>query len=145
MQRRTFMKYAAGLAALGAPATALGQIQPTDNFVAPEWLQYARTVYFDGYGPPVYPHIDEFDAARLLQIVLDLGGTLLRYQPIGYFAYYPSKVFPVFEELGPRNLLEEVTRECRRTGVRSYCYTGYGAAIMLTPEYVAKHPKYADW
>ena len=48
---------------------------------------------FDGYSPPIYPHIDEFDAARLLQIVLDLGGTLLRYQPIGYFAYYPSKVF----------------------------------------------------
>lgn len=149
MQRRTFVKYMAAGLALSGPATALGQssraIQPADNFVVPKWLQYARTVYFDGYGPPVYPHIDEFDAARLLEIVLNLGGTLLRYQPIGYFAYYPSKVFPVFEELGSRNLLAEVTRECRRTGVRSYCYTGYGAAIMLTPEYVAKHPKYADW
>jgi hypothetical protein len=29
-----------------------------------------------------------------VQCVLDAGGDTLRYQPIGYWAYYPSKVFP---------------------------------------------------
>lgn len=153
MRRRTFLKCsAAGLSGLGAllaelSARGQGSQEPLtpDNFSVPEWLEYARAVYFDGYSPPVYPHIDEFDAGRLLQTVVDLGGNLLRYQPIGYFAYYPSKVFPVFEELGSRNLLAEVARECRRVGVRSYCYTGYGAAIMLTPEYVQRNPKYSEW
>jgi hypothetical protein len=111
----------------------------------PRWLQYAQTVYFDGYSPPVHPHMKDFDARRLLETVVELGGNLLRFQPIGYRAYYPSKAFPVHEELGNRDLIDEVSRECRRREVRQYCYTGYGAPITLTPDYVMKHPKYADW
>ena len=30
---------------------------PPDDYQMPEWLHYARTVYFDGYSPPVYPHM----------------------------------------------------------------------------------------
>jgi hypothetical protein len=160
MNRRTFLKGAAAALSLndGARADGVttaanysGQDQqrlralPQDDFLVPDWLRYAQAVYFDGYSPPVYPHIDEFDAGRLLQIVKSLGGDVLRFQPIGYWAYYPSKVFPVHEELGTRDLIDEVSRECRRLGVRQYCYTGYGAALMLTPEYLQKYPKYADW
>jgi hypothetical protein len=154
MKRRTFL---ASLSALGqfpalqtdakpgpAPVHAPGPIPP-DDYQLPDWLQYARAVYFDGYSPPVYPHLDDFDAQKLLQIVTELGGNLVRFQPIGYWAYYPSKVFPVHAELGKRNLIEEVSRECRRVGVRQYCYTGYGAPFMLTPDILQRHPKYNDW
>jgi hypothetical protein len=111
----------------------------------PDWLHYARTVYFDGYSPPVYPHMKDFDARRLVEAVVEVGGNLLRFQPIGYWAYYPSKVFPVHQELGGRDLIDEVARECRRLGVRQYCYTGYGVGLMLTPGYIKEHPRYADW
>ena len=153
MERRTFLKSTvAGLGALGqfprglaaGPPPALQPI-PGDNYEVPDWLRYPRAVYFDGYSPPVYPHLDDFDARRLLQTVTDLGGNLLRFQPIGYYAYYPSKVFPVHAELGNRDLIDEVSRECRRLGMRQYCYTGYGAAFMLTPDIVRKQPKYKDW
>src|SRR5208282_3012066 len=118
---------------------------PRDNYQMPDWLHYARTVYFDGYSPPVYPHMKDFDAKRLLEVVVELGGDLLRFQPIGFRAYYPSKAFPVHAELEGRDLIDEVARECRRVGVRQYCYTGYGPPIMLTPDFVRENPKYADW
>jgi hypothetical protein len=117
---------------------------PSDGYQAPDWLRYSRTVYFDGYSPPIYPHIDEFDARRLLEIVAELGGDTLRFQPIGYYAYYPSKAYPVFSELGNRDLIEEVSRECRRTGVHLYCYTVCGNND-LDLSLIPKHPEYADW
>src|SRR5262245_57568881 len=80
---------------------------PEDEYHAPEWLRYARAVYFEGYGPPLYPHMRDFDAKRLVEIVLELGGNTLRFQPIGFRAYYPSKVFPVHPELGNRDLIDE--------------------------------------
>ena len=64
-----------------------------DTFSVPEWLQYARAVYFDGYSPPVYPHIDEFDATRLIQTVLDLGGNLLSTSPSDTLPTIPAKPF----------------------------------------------------
>ena len=118
---------------------------PGDDYRAPDWLRYSRGVLFDGYSPPAYPHVKDFDARRLVQTVVDVGGDFLRSQPIGYWAYYPSRVFPVHEELGGRDLIDEVSKECRRAGIHHYCYTGYGVAIMLTPEYVKQHPQYADW
>jgi len=153
MERRTFLKTTvAGFGAFGRlPRGMAGGVGaslepiPSDGYKVPDWLRYSRAVYFDGYSPPVYPHLDDFDARRLLQTVTELGGNLLRFQPIGYFAYYPSKVFPVHAELGTRDLIDEVSRECRRLGVRQYCYTGYGAPFMLTPEIVEKQPKYNDW
>jgi hypothetical protein len=116
-----------------------------DDYQAPEWLRYTRGVFFDGYSPPVYPHMKDFDARRLLEIVVELGGNFLRFQPIGYLAYYPSKVFPVHEELQGRDLIDEVSKECRRTGIHQYCYSGYGVALMLTPDYIKKYPKYSEW
>ena len=160
MERRTFLKgTVGGIGALTAvPASLAGASPgfmprnatprgdfPGDNYQMPDWLRYVRTVYFDGYSPPVYPHLKDFDARRLVETVLEVGGNLLRFQPIGYWAYYPSKVFPVHEELGGRDLIDEVARECRRAGVRQYCYTGYGVALMLEPSYVKRHPQYADW
>jgi hypothetical protein len=118
---------------------------PPDHYELPEWIHYARTVYFDGYTPPLYPHVNQFDARRLVKAVTDIGGNLLRFQPIGYRAYYPSNVFPIDAELGGRDLINEMSRECRSAGLRFYCYTGYGAPIMLGSDYVKAQPQYADW
>ncbi len=115
-----------------------------DKYLAPDWLRYSRGVYFDGYSPPVYPHMKDFDARRLLQTVVELGGDVLRFQPIGYWAYYPSKAFRVHPELGSRDLIDEVMQESRRLGIRCYCYTGYGAPHMEVG-WVDEHPEYADW
>jgi hypothetical protein len=162
MRRRKFLQTgtAAGLGAwiglqFGSPAAqAMHRLQmsadlqedfPQDNYHAPDWLRYCRTVYFDGYSPPVYPHLKDFDARRLLETVVEVGGNVLRFQPIGYWACYPSKVFPVHEELDERDLVDEAAKECRRTGVHQYCYIGYGAPIMLTADYIDKYPKYGDW
>ena len=160
MKRRTFLQGTAG--GFGAWAGWRGKLAnahpnaaPTpappradfasDGFQAPEWLHYSQPIYFDGYSPPVYPHIKDFDARRLVEVVSELGGTLLRFQPIGYRAYYPSQAFPVHEELGGRDLIDEVSRECRRAGVHLYCYTGYGTPMMLEPDYLQAHPQFADW
>jgi hypothetical protein len=114
-------------------------------YVAPDWLRTARGVYFDGYSPPIYPHLKNFDAQRLVETVLELGGDSLRFQPTGYFASYPTEAFPVHEELNGRDLIDEVTRECRRAGVHVYCYLPYGAPGMLRSDYLKAHPKYTDW
>lgn len=124
------------------PESSAGR--PTEEYRAPEYLHTARGVYFDGYSPPVYPHIKDFDARKLLEIVVKLGGNLLRFQPIGYWAYYPSKSFRVHPELGGRDLINEVTQECRRASIYCYCYTGYGHPHMEIG-WVDKHPEYADW
>ena len=159
MQRRTFLKGTAlgagslaglkfgnsDLEAEREGASAAGDLQiPGDSYEPPEWLHYAQAVYFDGYSPPVYPHMKDFDAARLVQIVTKLGGNLLRFQPIGYWAYYPSKVFRVHPELGNRDLIAEVSRECRRAGVHVYCYTSYGFGFA-TRQWMEQHPRYMDW
>lgn len=159
VERRTFLKSTvAGLGALGAERTARGSSasgpasniahEPLpftgDGYKMPEWLHYARTVYFDGYSPPVYPHMKDFDARRLVEAVAEVGGELLRFQPIGYWAYYPSQSFRVHPELGGRDLIDEVGRECRRQRIHFYCYTGYGHAHMELG-WVDKHPRYADW
>jgi hypothetical protein len=160
MKRRTFLQgTAGGLGAWagwhGGPATAQQAAAPaaplpladfpSDGFVAPEWLHYARPIYFDGYSPPVYPHMKDFNARRLVEVVEELGGNLLRFQPIGYRALYPSRAFPVHEELGGRDLIDEVARECRRAGFHLYCYTSFGGPTMLEPDYVEAHPQFADW
>ena len=116
----------------------------SDQYQMPDWLHYARTVYFDGYSPPVYPHPRDFDARRLMETVVELGGDLLRFQPIGYWAYYPSKAFRVHPELGSRDLIDEVAREARRLRVHFFCYTGYGHPHMEVG-WVDHHPEYADW
>ncbi|HEV2378963.1 MAG TPA: beta-galactosidase trimerization domain-containing protein [Terriglobia bacterium] len=125
--------------------TADKAVPPSDHYELPDWLHYARTVYFDGYSPPIYPHVTQFDAQRLVKLVKEVGGDLLRFQPVGYRAYYPSKAFPVDPELGGRDLIDEMSRECRANRLHVYCYMGYGAPIMLGPEYIKEHPEYADW
>ena len=127
-----------------APSVAESADFPEDKYQMPDWLRYAQPVYFDGYTPPVYPHIKDFDAKRLVDVVLELGGNVLRFQPIGYWAYYPSKSFRVFPELGNRDLIDEVAQECRKRGVRCYCYTGYGHPHMEVG-WVDQNPQYADW
>jgi hypothetical protein len=116
-----------------------------DGFPTPEWLHCAQAVYFDGYSPPLYPHMKDFDARRLVEVVTELGGNLLRFQPIGYRAYYPSQAFPLHDELKGRDLIAEVARECRSAGVRLYCYANYGFALMLEPEFLQAHPQFDDW
>jgi hypothetical protein len=69
--RRTFLTTA------GAAAMALGARGDTeefshgdlssDGYEPPEWLRYSPTVYFDGYTPPVYPSLKDFDPRRLVQ------------------------------------------------------------------------------
>lgn len=158
MRRREFIKGAAGVGPLarwrfngagtqgrtkGAGAAASGDLPP-DAYQPPSWLRYARTVFIDGYNTPLYPHMKEFDAHRLVETVVVLGGDTLRFQPIGYWAYYPSKVFRVHPELGSRDLIDEVARECRKAGVHHYSYTGYGHPHMEVG-WVERHPEYSDW
>ena len=117
---------------------------PADDYHPPDWLRSARALYFDGYTAPLYPHMKDFDAKRLVEILVELGGDTMRFQPIGYRAYYPSKAFPVHPELGDRDLIDEVSRECRKAGLHLYCYTGYGMPIMEL-ELIREQPRFADW
>lgn len=155
MRRRDFIRNgtAAGLVAwapssfgghLPLPATEAPSLPHTDTYHAPEWLHYSRGIYFDGYSPPLNPRLRDFDAVKLLKIVTTLGGNLLRFQPIGYWAYYPSKAFRVHPDLGNRDLIQEVLTECRQVDVACYCYTGYGHPHMEVG-WAEKHPEFADW
>ena len=146
MDRREFLAGSALLPQTVVPSlTQEGTGDPTpDGYEPPVWLRYARAVMIDGYSPPLFPHMADFDAARLLDCVTHLGGNLLRFQPIGYWAYYPSNAYPTHPELARRDLIDEVSRECRRAGVHLYCYTGYGHPFMQVG-YVDSHPEYADW
>jgi hypothetical protein len=156
MKRRVFLqKSTAGLGiltrwpgtsngngvALPAAAAPLGQNPPADDYRPPDWLRYSRSVYFEGYAPPVYPRVRSFDAKRLVEISQELGGDTLRFQPVGYRAVYPSKVFPTYPELGSRDLIDEVSRACRRAGMHLYCYCilagGLDARVVDDPRYAA--------
>ena len=52
---------------------------------------------------------------------------------------YPSKVFPTYPELGNRDLIDEVSRECRRVGIHLYCYCilagGWDRSLVNDPRY----------
>src|ERR1017187_9424330 len=95
MKRRTFLQStAAGLGAWAGWRAGLMNAFPgdastnpplpvnfaSDGFQAPEWLHYTQAVYFDGYSPPLYPHMKDFDARRLVEVVTELGGNMLRFQ-----------------------------------------------------------------
>lgn len=159
MKRRTFLKTtAAGFSVLAAPPSAMPataesagaakapgteEIGP-DDYRAPDWLRYARTVYFDGYTAPFFYHMKKFDARQLVNIVLQLGGDTLRFQPIGYNAFFPSKVYPVHPDLGGRDLIDEVSVECRKSGVHMYCYSGLGLPF-LTLDLLREQPRFEQW
>ena len=160
MERRGFLKRTVGgigvLAGSQFATAGVGPgLQSSDSakevdlqvaeYQAPAWLRYVRAVYFDGFSPPVYPHMKDFDAARLLRIVQELGGDTLRFQPMSYYwVYYPSKVYPMHPELENRDLIDEVSRECRRQGVHLYCYAHYGEFFMEVSA-VERYPQYAGW
>ena len=89
MERRAFLKNtvagvsvfaglktvdATGEPAVEIAATTKDLIVPADGYEAPGWLRYARAIYFEGFTPPLYPHLDEFDAERLVKVVQELGG-----------------------------------------------------------------------
>jgi hypothetical protein len=154
MKRRVFLqKTTAGLGVLaGWPHTSegmgiaspvvaapLGQNPPPDNYRAPDWLRYSRSVYFEGYCPPVFPQVKDFDARRIVDLTGEIGGDTLRFQPVTYRAVFPSKVFPVYPELGNRDLIDEVSRECRRASIHLYCYCilagGWDKALASDPRY----------
>ncbi|MGH9328064.1 MAG: beta-galactosidase trimerization domain-containing protein [Terriglobia bacterium] len=160
MKRRAFLETtAAGLGALAShtdpilgnraaarqardPADLKDLIVPPDGYEPPDWFRYAYAVYFEGYAAPLFPSIKRFNARQLVDVVVKLGGNMLRFQPIGFWAYYPSKYFPVFPELGNRDLIHEVSPLCRNANVHIYCYTGYGSPFM--DRAVVRNPKYAD-
>lgn len=114
-------------------------LPPEDGYEAPDWLRYPRTIFFEGYAPPVFPRVKNFDAARLVEISKELGGDTLRFQPVGYRALYPSKVFPLYPDWGSRDMIDEVSRECRRLGMHLYCYCilagGLDARVAEDPRY----------
>ncbi len=97
------------------PVPVADLVPPPDGYQSPDWLRYMWAIYFEGFPPPpIYPHLDEFDAERLVKIVLELGGDTLRFQPIGFWACYPTKSgYPIHPELGKRALLAETVRACR--------------------------------
>jgi len=117
MQRRAFLKSTAlGIGSLAGLRLTAAQMEaepsgatavsndpiPADGFELPHWLQYAQAVYFDGYGPPVSPHMKAFDAGKLLEIVTWLGGNCLRFQPIdtGHIIQAKSLLFILSWETG---------------------------------------------
>ncbi len=120
-------------------AAPLGQNPPPDNYRVPDWLCYSRSVYFEGYCPPAWPLGKELDAKRIVELAGEIGGDTLRFQPITYRALYPSKFFPTYPELGNRDLIDEVSRECRRAGIHLYCYCilagGWDKALVNDPRY----------
>jgi hypothetical protein len=120
----------------------LGQNPPPDDYRPPDWLRYSRTVYFEGYCPPAFPSAKDFDAKRLVELVGEVGGDTFRFQPIGYRALYPSKYFPTYAELGDRDLINEVSRECRRAGIHLYCYCSLDGSW---DEAIANDPRYAPY
>jgi putative glycosyl hydrolase-like family 6 (GHL6) protein/glycosyl hydrolase family 42 (putative beta-galactosidase) len=158
MDRRTFLRKStagmAGLSALpllqaGAEGSPLDQELPEgqpadDGYQPPSWLRYPRAIYFDGKTPPLFPHLKDFNAEHLVKVVTRLGGDTLRFEPVSNWAYYPSKVFPVCPELGNRDLIDEVGRECRKAGVHYYCYTKFANPSMAIG-WADNHPEYADW
>lgn len=156
MKRRVFLKKTtAGLGVMAgwprtspgmvgaSPAVAdlLGQNPPPDDYRPPDWLRYSRSVYFEGYCPPVFPRVKDFDAKRLVELVGEIGGDTLRFQPVGYRAFYPSKFYPTYPELGNRDLINEVSRECRRAGLHLYCYCpldgNWDEAVLKDPHFEA--------
>jgi hypothetical protein len=157
MKRRVFLqKSTAGLGVLaGWPLTSegrgtaspavvappIGQNPPPDNYQVPDWLRYSRSVYFEGYCPPVWPSLKDFDAKRIVDLTVGIGGNVLRFQPITYRALYPTKLFPVYPELGSRDLIDEISRECRRAGIHHYSYCilagGWDRAFANDPRFSA--------
>ena len=94
-----------------------------------DWLKTGRVLIVDGYCPPLYPKID-FDADRMVQIVKETGGNIVRMQPIGYYAYYPTKHFPVHPDLGGRDLLQEMIDACRPEGIKVIPYIPVGHPFL---------------
>jgi Hypothetical glycosyl hydrolase 6/Beta-galactosidase trimerisation domain len=160
MERRAFLKTtvagmgvvaglktadAAGENTVEITATTQELIVPPDGYQPPEWLRYARAVYFEGFTPPMHPRLDEFDAERLVKVVVELGADTLRFQPIGFWAYFPTRSkYPIHPQLGNRDLLVETVHACRKAGLHIYCYSKYGNPSM-EPDWVDKHPEYLDW
>ena len=136
---------AAGGNAVEISASTHDLIIPPDGYEPPSWMRYMRAIYFEGFTPPLHPHLDEFDAERLVKVAQELGGDTLRFQPNGFWAYYPTKSrFPIHPELGSRDLLAETVRACRKAGLHIYCYTKYNNPF-LQMSYVEEHPEYLDW
>jgi Hypothetical glycosyl hydrolase 6/Beta-galactosidase trimerisation domain len=157
MDRRAFLETSALIAASSALPTlpraafasitdgALPEGQPAkDGYEPPSWLRYSKTIYFEGYTQPVYPVLRDFDAERLVKTAVRLGGDTLRFQAVGDWAFYPSKVFPPCPDLSGRDLVDEVSRECRKAGLHLYCYCIFDSTAMEVG-YFERHPEYADW
>lgn len=134
----------AGLEGPANPVVIPGGQESSDGYRPPGWLRNSLPICFDGSSPPIYPHMRDFDAQRLVKGVLELGADLLRFEPVVRWAYYPTKAYPMHPELGSRDLVEEVSRECRKAGIHVYCYCKYGNPFMKVG-WVDNHPEYADW
>lgn len=153
MDRRAFLKGLTASASVATGSVSLHLVanehpggDGTRSYRSPDWLRYCRGVYFEGSTPPIYPHIKDFDANRLIETVKRLGGDTIRFEPVGVWAYYPSKILPNCPELAGRDLIDEVSRECRQSGIHQYCYTPYGnPSTVINAEYADKHPKYRNW
>jgi hypothetical protein len=159
MKRRSFLKKTTvGLSTLAGWAfaesgtgkalprweAAPGQATPpADSYHVPEWVRYMRAIYFEGYAPPMSPHVKDFDAKRIVAAAQELGGDTLRFQSIGHpLAVFPSKVFPSYPELNGRDLINEVSRECRRVGMHLYVYSQLNRACSTGNEYRQAIRKY---
>jgi hypothetical protein len=116
---------------------------PADSYHPPEWLRYVRAIYFEGYAPPMSPHVKDFDAKRIVAAAQELGGDTLRFQSMGHrLAVFPSKVYPSYPELNGRDLIDEVSRECRRVGMHLYCYSPLNRTCSTGNEYRQSIRKY---
>ena len=119
------------------------KVSDEDVLKKPAWLSFHRAVMHDGYTVPIYPDCSQFDAKRIVKDVIKVKGNVLRFQPLGSFAYYPSKHFPVAPELKNRDILQEVIDEVRRAGLIIYCYMPYGCAL-IEPD-VVRNTRWENW
>ena len=105
-----------------------------------DWFPLGRALIVEGYGPPLYPKI-EFDAKKCREIIRDLGANVIRFPPIGYYAYYQTNYFPMHPDLNGRDLLQEMIDAVKGDHVKVVPYIPIGHPTLLSV-ISRKHP---DW
>ncbi len=104
-------------------------------------LRHARVVLLESYWAPLWPTI-EYDPARMVERLGELGADTLRFGTIGYWAHFPTphlRLHPELERSG-RDLLAETVTHCHAAGIRVVAYLPVGH--WLPPWQVEGHP---DW
>jgi hypothetical protein len=91
----------------------------------------------------VWEHSPFEDAKKVVDILVRSHANAIRFPAItqhGNLTFYNSKIFPKHPGLGERDLLQELTDECRKHDIHMFPYNSLGYSIH--PLIYRKHP---DW